>query len=104
MSIQNHNVRYFNGHFYDKATGKRLIPRPDSEFVIVAQPADFLEHDLFNTPPERARSPEELEILLRAEENLKKYAHLLERGTRLFFRFGISRTDRKEEKIGRAHV
>lgn len=97
MSIQNHNVHYFNGHFYDKASGKRLIPRPDSEFVIVAQPSDFLEHDLFNTPPERERTREELEAEIKVVPNLEKYALLLERGARLFFHFGISRTDRKNE-------
>lgn len=97
MSIKHHNVHYFNGHFYDKLTGKRIIPRPDSEFFIVAQPADFLEYDLFNTPPERVRNQKEMHDEIIAESHLEKYTLLLERDTKLFFRLGISRTDRKNE-------
>jgi hypothetical protein len=98
MTIKTYNVHYFNGHFYEKGTGRRLIPKPESEYAIVAQPFDFLERDLFNTPPAHIRSPQEMEQAILAERSLEKYAHLQPTGTKIYFRFGLSKTDRKNER------
>ncbi len=97
MAIKTYNVLYFNGHFYQKENKRRLIPNPSSEFAIVAQPADFLEQDIFNTPPP-VLSPEAKKAALLKEKDLEKYVLLLPEGSKLYFRLGISKTDRKEEK------
>jgi hypothetical protein len=92
---------YKYGHFYEKATGKRIIIKDGAEMSIILPGSHLLiENDPLNTQLE-IRTDEEIIKHLEKFKNFKRHKKLLEAGDKLYFKIssGIATSELENRKV-----
>lgn len=97
--MKNLDIKYKHGHLYDLTSGKRVHLKDGAQFSLQGDDDNFMSTDPLNgsIPEDKIRSAEEMEASLLAIKNIKSYAKILDAGTRLQFRIGITKTKARGE-------
>lgn len=85
------NLLYLNGHFYNKATGKRMIFNEGAEFLVVCEKDYFAEAGPAGRYFDKTLSSEELLAKITKSSDKREFHKILDKGCILFFEIGFDK-------------
>lgn len=87
VQMKSFNTTFRNGHFYDEATNKRIIPINGKQYLIAADHDAFCQHD--ELMPDKKPYLDDQKMISIKEKYKGNIIKLLNKNSALYFRLGL---------------